>query len=291
MELNHQEVTTPARAAATVMLLRPSTSGPEVYLLRRHASSDVLAGAYVFPGGKLDADDHDEPMLARLDRSPEHLHALLADPQLDPARAAGHFVAACRETFEECGILLTDQADADTVERASSQSREGFQFVEVLQTLNLRLATQALLPWSRWITPRVPSVQQKRFDTRFFMAVAPTDQVARHDPRETSGGEWMRPRDALKRYWARDIELAPPQIMSLAHLARFPDVESILTEAQRRPPPVIQPEPIAVDGGRIVAYPGDVAHPLRDRAMPGPLRLVWRKDRFEPEQGFNALFS
>lgn len=291
MELNHQEVTTPPRAAATVMLLRPSAIGPEVYLLRRHASSDVLAGAYVFPGGKLDPDDHDGDMLARLDRSAEQLHALLADPQLDPARAAGHFVAACRETFEECGILLADDADAATAHRASAQAREGFQFIEVLQELNLKLATQGLLPWSRWITPRVPSVQQKRFDTRFFIAVAPSNQTARHDPRETSAGEWMRPRDALERYWARDIELAPPQIMSLAHLSRFADIASILAEARRRPPPVIQPEPIAMDGGRIVAYPGDPAHPLRDRAIPGPLRLIWRKGRFEPEHGFDTLFN
>lgn len=291
MELNHQEVTTPVRPAATVMLLRPSSAGPEVYLLRRHASSDVLGGAYVFPGGKLDGDDHDEAMLNRLDRRPEELHALLADPELDAHRAAGHFVAACRETFEECGILLAEDIDAEIAQRASNRSREGFSFIELLEMLQLKLATRHLLPWSRWITPRVPSLQQKRFDTRFFVALAPVDQVARHDRREASDGEWVRPRAALERYWAHDIELAPPQIMTLAHLSRFADVEGILAEARRRPPPVIQPEPIAADGGRIVAYPGDAAHPLRDRAMPGPSRLIWRQTRFEPEQGFDALFA
>ena len=101
---------------------------------------------------------------------------------------------------------------------------------------------------------------------------------------------WQRPRDALERYWAREIDLVAPQIMSLAHFTRFASVNDILAEARRRPPPTIQPEPYPMEGGRMVAYPGDEKHPVRERAMPGPTRLYFRQGRFEPEGGFEALF-
>ncbi len=54
MELNTQVVTTPARDAATVLILRDhADEGLQVFMLRRHSDSSVLGGAYVFPGGKL----------------------------------------------------------------------------------------------------------------------------------------------------------------------------------------------------------------------------------------------
>ena len=79
--------------------------------------------------------------------------------------------------------------------------------------------------------------------------------------------------------------------MTLAHLSRHATVASALSEAASRPPPVIQPEPIQVDGNRVVCYPGDPGHPLVRRAMPGPTRLMFRNKRFEPIDGFDALFA
>jgi 8-oxo-dGTP pyrophosphatase MutT (NUDIX family) len=290
LSLNTQEVTSPPRRAASVMLLRDGEQGPEVFMLRRHGDSAVLAGAYVFPGGKVDPDDHDEEMLERLDCDAHSLHDSLANPELDPAAAAAHFVAACRETFEECGVLLARGVGAETATRASALSREGLSFIEVLQNLELELEISRLTPWSRWITPKLATLSNKRFDTYFFVAVSPPEQLARHDERETTEGMWQRPRQTLERYWAREIDLAAPQILTLAHFSRLNSVAEIIAEARRRPPPTVEPSPRQVEGGRLVSYPGDPDHPVRERAMPGPTRLTYRDGRFEPEGGFEGFF-
>jgi hypothetical protein len=79
--------------------------------------------------------------------------------------------------------------------------------------------------------------------------------------------------------------------MSLAHLSRHASVDSALDEARRRPPPVIQPESFQQDGHRILCYPGDERHSVRERALPGPTRLRFRAQRFEPLDGFESLFD
>jgi len=291
MELNHEEVKTPPRPAATVMLLRDTNEGAEVFMMRRHGNSDVLGGAYVFPGGKVDQDDHSDEVIGRLDQDVGTLHERLGDPDLEALRAAGYFVAAARETFEECGVLFAQGATGSLASEVGARARDGLSFAELLAQFDLRLSLSALTPWSRWVTPRIPSSFNKRFDTRFFVAHAPTDQVARHDNHETTDGVWVRPRVALQRYWDREIELAPPQIMTLAHFVGLASVAAIMNEARRRPPPHVEPEPFKVEGGRIVAYPGDPLHPVQQVALPGPTRLVWREGRFEAEAGgFEGYF-
>jgi len=90
-------------------------------------------------------------------------------------------------------------------------------------------------------------------------------------------------------YWAGEILLAPPQIMSLSHLSIFNSVDHALEDAALRTPPVIQPEPFDVEGMRVICYPGDPKHPVQQRALPGPSRLHFRNKRFEPEGGLDAL--
>ncbi len=304
MQVSSTVIDKPARPAATLMLLRDGLVGLEVFLLKRHGLSDVLGGAYVFPGGKLDREDCEIDIDAFLDQTPQQLHQALNEPGTDLATATGLYVAALREAFEESGVLLAASftsagagrddaafADAAQARQAMALSRQGMAFDEVLAHMGLRLATRAALPWSRWITPRMPSVMSKRFDTRFFVAALPAGQTAQHDDRETVQSVWLGPREALRQYWARDIELAPPQIMSLAHLSRFADTASALQEARQRPPPVIQPEPFDEEGSRVICYPGDEHHPITERAMPGPRRLRHIQGRFEPVGGFEALFD
>jgi hypothetical protein len=151
------------------------------------------------------------------------------------------------------------------------------------------LAAGELVPWSRWITPVVGGVIRKRFDTRFFIARVPHGQEPRHDEHETTHSAWLAPRDALTQYWQGEIELAPPQIMSLAHLARHATAASALDEARSRKPPLIQPEPLHIDGVRLICYPGDARHSVRERALPGPTRLRHVNGRFEPDGGLEAL--
>ena len=291
MELNFEAVTTPLRSAATVMLLRDSLAGLEIFLLKRNGLSDVLGGAYVFPGGKVDGADAGLDANAHLDQTAPALHASLNEPEIDALTASGLYVAAIREAFEECGILFAHGASQAQATGARALSREGCAFDEVLAQMQLRLQTQSLAPWSRWITPRVPSVMNKRFDTRFFVAACPTDQLASHDNHEATESIWLTPRAALEQYRNGQIELAPPQIMSLAHLSRLSNVNAVMNEARSRPPALIQPEPFEEDGGRVICYPGDVRHSVQMRAMPGPTRLRYVNKRFEPIDGFEALFG
>nr|WP_145545180.1 NUDIX hydrolase [Variovorax boronicumulans] len=292
MELNLHAIDTPPRAASTVVMLRDGASGLEVLLMKRHGLSDVLGGAYVFPGGKLDAADAELDAARHLDQAAPLLQTSLYDAELDAAQAAGLYVAAVREAFEEAGVLLAEAADGGEPDlaRASALLKAGTPFNTMLAELGLRVQTRRLAPWSRWITPRVPSVMNKRFDTRFFAAMVPPEQVATHDDYETTESTWLTPRAALQRYWDREIEMAPPQIMTLAQLARHATADEAVAAARTRRPPLIQPESIEDGGTRVVCYPGDDRHPVRERAMPGPLRLRWNNKRFEPVDGFEALF-
>lgn len=258
MEFTLERSDAPVRDAATVVLLRDAAGGPEVFMLRRHAQSDVLGGAYVFPGGKVDDTDSEAQRLGLLDLDDARLHAALGEPALAPLMAGAVVAAALREAFEECGV---------------------------------RLAASELVPWVRWITPPVGGVMRKRFDTRFFLARHPQGQHALHDNHEADASAWLSPRDALARYWAQEIELAPPQVQSLAHLARHATVSAALAEARSRRPPLVQPEPFEVTDGRGMCYPGDPLHPVPQRAFPGPSRLVLRRGRLEPaDGGFEAFF-
>ena len=291
MDLNSHPADAPVRAAASVVMLRDAPDGLEVFLIKRHGLSDVLGGAFVFPGGKLDLGDAHPQTMAMLDESPAQLHARLGERDLEPLAAAGLYVAALREVFEETGILYAGSAGEAVAARATALLREGRAFDEVIALLALRLRATELAPWSRWITPRVSALSRKRFDTRFFVARAPPGQHATHDNHEATDSAWWSPRAALRRYWEHDIELAPPQIMSLAHLARHQSVASVMAQARARLPPLIQPEPFEHEGTRVVCYPGDERHPVSERALPGPTRLEYRDRRFQPVGGFDALFA
>lgn len=288
IEINSDVVHGAPRASATVIVLRDSPQGPQVLMVRRHGNSNVLGGAHVFPGGKLDPQDSTVDA-ALLDQPPQRLHAALGEPALDAALAAGLFVAALRETFEECGLLLGGSVDPARLQQARERVRAGQGFLATLQQLGLTLETAQLAPWSRWITPRVPSITNKRFDTRFFVAEAPPGQEAHHDNHEATETVWLSPRDGLRQYWDGQIELAPPQIMSLSQMARFDRVADLLVFARSRAPALIEPEPFDQDGQRVICYPGDPRHSQTVAVLPGPTRLTFRNRRFEPEDGLAAL--
>lgn len=290
MELNHQPITTPVRDAATVVLLRDAPAGLEVFLIKRSGLSDVLGGAYVFPGGKLDAADVLDDMPNRLDQSPQALHTALNEPELPHNAASALYVAALREAFEECGVLFAQSATHEVTAKAAQLLKVGHSFPDILTQLGLRLQTQHVQPWARWITPKLASVSTKRFDTRFFIAAVPHHQTAVHDNYEATESVWLAPRAALEEYWRGGIALAPPQIMSLAHLSHHSTVASAIQEARSKPPAVIEPEPFDYDGIRTITYPGDPQHSVAQRALPGPTRLRYANKRFEPIDGFEALF-
>lgn len=292
------------RASSTVLLLRDVGMEPQVYMLRRHALSDVLGNMYVFPGGKLDPGDCESEALARIGSPLERLHELLGEPGLAPSMSAGLYFAACRETFEESRVLFARAsgepkgapaltAEASDAVNASiwAMLHEGSGFTEVLAAQGLELSTEALVPWSRWITPPVPSQMRKRFDARFFVAALPPGQTASFDGREATEGEWMTARHALRRFRDGGIDLGAPQIMSLLQLTQYRSTAEVLDAARGRRPPLIEPEPFELDGHRVVAYPGDERHSLRERVMIGPTRLHLRNKRFQLPVELDALLA
>ena len=292
-------IQTPERleVAATVVLLRDGAHGLETFLMRRALQASVLGGVHVFPGGKLDASD--VLSVHRLDCNADALRAALGEPELSAQLAAAIHVAALRELFEEAGVLLANGPDgpwqpsgqgASSALGAVPPARD-VPFEAMLDALRLNLSSSLIAPWSRWITPVIPGMPRRRFDTRFFVARMPAGQIADVADHESTIGRWLGAREALEMYWQRDIELAPPQIVTLAHLSRHASADAAFDAARARLPRLIHPVAIEVDAARAFCYPGDAAHGDRERAFPGVSRLVLREGRFEPLDGFEAFFT
>ncbi len=298
IEINQQEVLTPPVPAATVVLLRDGPEGLEVLLVKRHSKSHVLGGAYVFPGGKLDEQDC-QAQATDLDQSAQALQQALGEDDCDARTASGLHVAALRETFEECDLLLhkahRPEAAKEMVQARQALRRtltQGAPFLQAMGELGLRpLQTRQLRPWSRWTTPRRPSMMDRRFDTRFFVAVAPAGQQAHHDAHEITEALWLRPNQAIENYWNGQMTLAPVQLLTLMQVGRLPTAEQVMQAARLRPPMQILPEPHDVNGQRVLCYPGDPGHPVKQAAWDGPTRMIYRNGRFEPEGGLAALLS
>ena len=257
----------PARDAATVLLLRENASGLEVFLVRRNAVVDFMAGAHVFPGGKVDAVDSEPGLLQRL----RGAHEPSTPPEL--------YVAAIRETFEEAGVLLSGDFRAGGLDDARLAVARGDSFASVLEQLGANLDAALLAPWTRWVTP---AVSPKRFDARFFLAAAPVEQLARHDDYETTESVWIEPLEALEHVQRGEMMIAPATYKCLAVLATYRTVAEAFAAARAAPPrawcPVVRNE----GGRRLVILSDDPDHPDRFPRMAGPTRMVFDGGRFLP---------
>lgn len=289
LPLNHDTVETAPRDASTVMVLRDGAQGLEVLLVRRHAHSPVLGGAYVFPGGKVDPQDSLFPS-ERLSRADLDLQRGLAEAGLAPTSARAIWVAAIRETFEECGLLLGVDLPgisiADAIGAPLDRSLE-----RLIQAHSWTLQVERLTPWTRWITPTRPSVTSKRFDTRIFMALCPINQVAQMDGHETTAVMWVTPKQALLQYLDGQMDFAPVQLICLVHLLNFANAAHAIQSAGDCPPRLIEPHPCEINGQRLICYPGDPLHSAPTAAWAGPTRLIYRANRFEPADGFDHLLG
>ncbi len=285
----------PMRDAASIVIVRDGPSGLQVLLIQRAHASSFMGGAYVFPGGKLDASDCSPDWQSCLSSNTTTLHQRLAEPDLAPAQAQGLFIAAARETFEEAGLLLVKPSSSGHPEAVQQALKDwtltapvNEQWPHDMQQRGLQWNVEALLPWTRWIPPlQAP----QRFDTRFFLARLPEGQTPRHDDHEAIHSLWIEPRQAIERYWAGDIQLVPPQLLSLAALSRYPDTQTLWQALSGRTPVCMHPKAIAVDGGHTVCYPGDPEHDVAERALEAPTRLRWTQKRFEPEGGLEGWFA
>lgn len=261
----------PPRDAATVLVVRDSPAGPEVFFVKRAAGVRFMGGAYVFPGGRLDPEDADPAVACDLDA--DECARRLGEP--DGVRARALHVAALRECLEESGLLLAAGAvgpDAVDALRAALAPGERPPLAALLGQHGVTLSCAALVPWSRWVTPRQ---ETRRFDARFFMAHAPADvSRARHDGGETVASEWLTPREAIARAARSEIVLAPPTWRTLAEIADAPDVAALLG-TPREPSVPLEPSVVALGDGFAVLLPDDAGHPGAPRAGL-PTRFVYR---------------
>jgi 8-oxo-dGTP pyrophosphatase MutT (NUDIX family) len=232
-----------ARPAATIMLVRDGAAGLEVFMTVRHHAIEFASGALVFPGGRVEDSDHEIA-------AAEGLHA-------GAEVAPGCFIAGIRETFEECGILLARPRGSDRlveVERLTGITsafkdrvdQDHAAFGALLASEDLVPAADLLVPFAHWITP---ATQRKRFDTVFFLAAAPRDQVGAHDGAEAVESVWIAPAKAISESQAGRYKMLFPTQMNLMKLGRHESVAAALAEARAAPLVTVEPELLSSSDG------------------------------------------
>ncbi len=223
------------RPAATVLLLRDGSLGPEAFLLQRTKSAAFLAGAHVFPGGALDKADQDLRVLRRV--------AGLSDAEANARLGVevgglAYWVAAVRECFEESGILLAEGENGRPVDAARAAQLAQYRaalhagklaFADFLERERLLLRAGDLAYFGHWIT--APG-RARRFDTRFFLALAPAQQAGSHDGSELISSLWLRPQEAIERETRGEMELVFATRNTLADLMRFARAKDALEHAR-----------------------------------------------------------
>ena len=225
------------RPASTVLALRDGVLGYQVLMLRRNLNSDFVGGAYVFPGGGVDASDSDEN-IQRLTFGADELETSKRLGVLSGGLA--YYVACLRELFEEAGLLIAcrdggesvDLSDAHTVQRLAALRRQlnagELGFAGVLAREDLVLDLRGLVYLAHWVTPVGPP---RRYDTRFFVVLAPSDQTAAHDAGETIEDQWLRPVDALSSFQRGDFEMILPTVRTLQSIANLESAHDVLDYA------------------------------------------------------------
>lgn len=208
----------PVRDAATLLLLRDTPAGIEVLMTRRSDKASFGAGAYVFPGGRIDAGDAQAHGVAER-------RVTQSDLQLTQS------IAALRECFEELGVLLARHADGRPVEAAEvaamdRSTADGTQpFAAQCAAHGLRLATDQVFTFAHWITDRdLP----KRFDVPFLVARMPEGQTPTADETEQFEPVWVRPADALERHKAGGFLLMFPTVRTLERFTAYATVDAVL---------------------------------------------------------------
>lgn len=262
----------PLRPAATVLLLRDGPGGLEVLMTRRSMTASFAPGAYVFPGGGIDAADAQAHSMAQRRPTQSDLHLTQA-------------IAAIRESFEELGILFARHADGRWADNADiAQIDRKAPFAPQCQAKGLTLAAEQVFVLAHWITDRdLP----RRFDVPFLVARMPEGQTPVADESEQFEPVWVRPQDALDRHEAGDFFMVYPTIRTLDRLKAFANVDAILQAC------AVNDEPLWTSCPRAGWLAGNEARYMEHEAPFGELALVtpdgqihhhldWRTDQAVP---------
>lgn len=252
MTENENAAPTP-KDASTVILVRDGDQDVEIFLLQRVQGMAFAGGMTVFPGGGVDKSD----ATAQVQWAGPSEQWWAEKFSTDVARARALVCAAVRETFEECGVLLAgptaDTIVADTSgyaqDRVALENHE-LSFSDFLKKEKLVLRTDLLRPWANWITP---VGETRRYDTRFFVAAAPTGQIADGVTSEAAEVRWQSPREALAHWRDGGSILLPPTWSQLTALAGYSSVAEIL--AAQPEIPIVTPTLVTGEGTVRVDFP------------------------------------
>lgn len=239
---------TPAipRLAATVLLVRDDPF--QVLMVRRTARRiDAFSSALVFPGGVVDPEDRSAGWLDHVDG---------ADGLAEEERALR--VAACRETFEEAGLLLA-RAPREAVPAPARGEAPGFP--DLVRAAGVRLPLQDLVHFAHWITPEMAP---RRFDTHFYLCRAPDGAEAVCDGHEAVSLEWVSPRDLLARTDAGGGHIVFPTRVNLTRLAESEDVAAALAAARARERFTVRPNHELRDGRLRISIPPEAGYALTE---------------------------
>ncbi len=240
--------------AATILLLRDGAAGLEVFMVKRHHQIDFIAGALVFPGGKVEKGDSDAALAAHCDGG---------GGWTDEMRALG--AGAIREAFEESGILLArDARDGGFVAAGRLDELQHYRplldrreavLAEVLEKEKLRLALDQLVHFAHWITP---ANMPKRFDTHFFLASSPVGHAGSHDGRESVDSVWITPGGATAdpKKW----KVVFPTKLNLMKLDNSKSVAEAIAAARATPVLPITPWIEDTADGQILKIRGDAGY-------------------------------
>ncbi|MBB2772721.1 MULTISPECIES: NUDIX hydrolase [Mycolicibacterium] len=260
------------RPAATVMLIRSARGVPEtneVFLMRRHAGMDFVAGVMVFPGGGVDDRDRNAD-IAWAGPGPQWWAERLG---VDEHLAEALVCAAARETFEECGVLFAGAADDPDVlvddasvyrESRLALANRSLSFADFLRTEKLVLRADLLRPWANWVTPE--EERTRRYDTYFFVGALPDGQLADGENTETDQAGWVTPEEALRDFADGRSFLLPPTWTQLDALAGRTVAEVLAVERRIEP---VQPTLAAHNGNwEIEFFDSDRYNAARNHRAP-----------------------
>jgi 8-oxo-dGTP pyrophosphatase MutT (NUDIX family) len=246
------------RPAATLSIVRDVAGGFEVLMMQRTLSAGFMPGAYVFPGGAIDREDRDPQLYALCSGIDDAAASRALGVERD---GLAYWVGAIRECFEEAGLLLCYDAQGELVRFEDSATAQRFvehraalnagklSFAEFCRTERLRLAADRLTYFSHWITPLAAP---KRYDTRFFAAVAPAHQQPLHDAQELIDTVWVSPAEAIERDRAGTFSLRTPTLATLRQFDACSDCAGLLqTLGAQKEIRAILPA-IGADGARVL---------------------------------------
>ncbi|MBX3209058.1 MAG: hypothetical protein KF764_28755 [Labilithrix sp.] len=295
LDLKLDRAAAPPKDAATIVLVRDDATGRggvELFCVERSKQSRFLGGAIVFPGGKLDASDAAAEWAALATDAREPPRPQEVAFTTDAAHLRALAIAASRETLEEAAMLHVAGAKTVTQDELfalrTRLAADPGALRAFLAGAGLRLDLQALHPLARWVTPEA---EARRYDARFFVAVAPPGQTGAHDEHETMASFWASPAEVLRRWDAGEVQVAPPTHCTLALLASCRTTDEVLELAAASCLDPICPRLVQVTRGvageqadtLALALPGDPEHEVRQPRVAGPSRYVLRGDRWLPE--------